>query len=295
MSAGSSLKLALAAEGGSPEAARPGRTRARRPWGAMIAGAVFLIIVLGTVLAPLIAPYEPNQQNLRDMLEPPSGTHWFGTDVLGYDIFTRVLHGGGPPLLVGVSAVLVAMIIGVIAGIAAGSRGGWLDNLLGRIADIQMSIPGLILALLVLVLFGTNLQNVIIVIAIESWPLHFRVVRSHVQSVSQHTYVEASRLAGMGWRRTMIRHIAPSALPLLAVTGTVNFAGAVLTEASLSYLGMGVQPPTADWGVMISDGQTQLGAAWWISVFPGSALLALLLSTQVIGDYLADRFSVASD
>ncbi len=259
--------------------------------GAFAAG-ILLIIVVGVAFAPLLAPYDPLQQNILNMLQPPSSDHLFGTDMLGRDILSRVLWGGMPPLAVGVTATFLAMGFGVCAGIIAGYFGGVPDSLLSRLADIQMSIPGLVLALLVLALFGSSLINLIVVIAIESWPLHFRVVRAHVQSVRQMAYLEAARLALVPTPFLLWRHVLPGAAPLLAVTVSINFATGVLAQAGLSFLGIGVQPPTADWGMMVAEGQTQLSAAWWISAFPGAALLLLLLATQMLGDSLAKRSSI---
>lgn len=259
-----------------------------------LAIAVIIGIVLTTVAAPLLG-MDPYGQDLVRMLVGPSRENPFGTDLLGRDIFARVIWGGGPPLLVGFSAVLAAMLVGVTVGLWAGFRQGLVDAFFSRLADIQLSIPGLILALLILVLLGSSIFNLIIVIALESWPLHFRVVRSHVMAVRNLSFIEAARLAGVSERQIILRHIAPGAIPLLAVTGTANFSQAVLAEAGLSFLGIGVQPPTPDWGMMVAEGQSQLGAAWWVSIFPGAALVIVLLCAQIIGDWLADRFSVRGE
>lgn len=271
------------------------RPRLRGPmseWSSWLAWTVFILMVGAIVAAPLVAPRDPNEQDLIRLLEGPSLEFPMGTDLLGRDLLSRVIWGGGPPLLVGMLAVLLALAIGVTAGVLAGYREGFLDGLISRVADIQMSIPGLALALLVLVMLGSSVTNLVLVIAIESWPLHFRVVRSHVQTVRRHGYIEAAGLAGLTRWQIIRRHVVPSALPILAVTATVNFSHAVLAEAGLSFLGIGIQPPRADWGVMVAEGQSQLGDAWWISVFPGLALLAMLWSVQMIGDHLAARFSV---
>jgi peptide/nickel transport system permease protein len=191
--------------------------------------------------------------------------------------------------------VVAAMLLGTALGLVAGYRQGGVDAVLSRLADIQMSIPGLVLALLILVLFGASITNLIIVIALESWTLHFRVVRSQVMTVRNLAFVEAARLAGISEPAIVVRHILPSALPILAVTGTANFSQALLMEAALSFLGIGVQPPTPDWGTMISEGQAQLASGWWVAMFPGLALVVVLLSAQIIGDWLADRFSVRGE
>jgi peptide/nickel transport system permease protein len=260
----------------------------------LVAVVVLASVVLITILAPLLG-LDPYKQDLLGMLSPPSPTHPFGTDMLGRDMFARVVWGGAPPLFVGCAAVVVAMILGVSLGLLAGYKQGILDAVLSRIADVQMSIPGLILALLILVLFGASITNLIIVIALESWTLHFRVVRSQVMTVRNLAYIEAARLAGIGRLAIILRHIAPSALPILAVTGTANFSHALLMEAALSFLGIGVQPPTPDWGMMVSEGQGQLSGAWWIAIFPGVALVVVMWCAQIIGDWLSDRFSVRGD
>jgi peptide/nickel transport system permease protein len=257
------------------------------------------MLVIATIFALVaVAPVlglNPYQQDLAAMLQPPSAANPFGTDMLGRDLLARVIWGGGPPILVGLLATLAAMVIGVTAGLWAGYRQGAADAFFGRLADIQMSIPGLILALLILALFGSNIFNLIVVIALETWPLHFRVVRSHVMATRNLSFVEAARLAGLRETGIVLRHIAPGTIPLLAVTGTANFSHAVLAEAGLSFLGIGVQPPAPDWGMMVAEGQTQLGDAWWMSIFPGLALVMVLLSVQIIGDWLADRFSVRGE
>lgn len=278
----------------APDRMTPARSRRswrRPPFAALLATGTLGLVVLLTVTAPLTG-LDPYRQDLMRMLQAPDAQHPFGTDLLGRDVLARVVWGGGPPLFVGFAAVLVAMVLGVLAGLVAGYRRGIVDSVLSRLADIQMSIPGLVLALLVLVLLGSSITNLVIVIALESWPLHFRVVRSHVMAVRNLSFVEAARLAGIREHQIIRRHIAPSALPLLAVTATANFSQAVLAEAGLSFLGIGIQPPTPDWGMMVAEGQSQLGAAWWISIFPGLALLVVLWCAQIIGDWLADRFSV---
>lgn len=271
---------------------RPARRKRRWPPFAVLAAALVLALMLGLALAAPWLPVNPTRQDLLAMLLAPDASHPFGTDVLGRDVLARVIWGGRPPLFVGFAAVAVALVLGVMAGLWAGYRQGLADAVLSRLADIQLSIPGLILALLILVLLGPSLFNLVLVIALESWPLHFRVVRSHVMGVRHHAYVEAARLAGLAEVQIIWRHIIPSALPLLAVTATANFSQALLAEAGLSFLGIGVQPPTADWGMMVAEGQSQLAAAWWISVFPGLALVAVLLAAQILGDHLSDRFSL---
>ena len=269
-------------------------TARRPPLAISVALAVLAAIVLATACAPLLG-LDPYKQNLVAMLMPPSLQHPFGTDLLGRDMLARVVWGGIPPLFVGFAATIIAVLLGLGLGLAAGYRQGLTDAVLSRLADVQMSIPGLVLALLILVLFGASITNLIVVIALESWTMHFRVVRSQVMSVRNLAYVEAARLAGISEMAIALKHVLPSALPILAVTGTANFSHALLMEAALSFLGIGVQPPTPDWGVMVSEGQSQLANAWWIAMFPGAALVAVMWCAQVVGDWLADRLSVRGE
>lgn len=267
----------------------PGLARTELRWSLWAAVGFVSIVVVSSVLAPILMPGDPLRQDLAKFMLPPFSdpAHLLGTDFLGRDILTRIVYGARPPLLIGLMSVAVALLIGVPLGLISGLKDGFLDNVIGRISDIQMSIPGIVMALLILALLGKSLVLLSIVIALESWPLHYRVVRSYVQSARNNGYIEAARLSGLTNFRIVIRHFLPGVMPLLAVTATANFAIAVLAEAALSFLGMGVPPPTPDWGVMVSEGQTQLADAWWISIMPGIALSLLLLSMQVIGNHVA--------
>jgi len=277
----------------STSSAAPARRRLP-PLTVTVALVALAAMVVTTFSAPLLG-LDPYKQDLMAMLLPPSPQHPFGTDLLGRDIAARVIWGGIPPLFVGFSAAAAAVLMGLGLGLLAGYRQGLTDSVLSRLADIQMSIPGLVLALLILVLFGASITNLIIVIALESWTMHFRVVRSQVMTVRNLAFVEAARLAGIGEESIVLRHILPSTIPILAVTGTANFSQALLMEAALSFLGIGVQPPTADWGMMVSEGQAQLANAWWVAMFPGIALVAVMWCAQVVGDWLADVYSVRGD
>ncbi len=258
-------------------------------FGLVLAVVLLGLLVLAALLAPWVAPHDPLRQDLMNFMLPPfqSMAHPLGTDFLGRDILSRVIWGARPPILVGTFSVLLALAIGVPLGIISGWRSGPLDMVIGRLADVQMSIPGLVLALLVLAMLGKNLALVTLIIALESWPLHYRVVRSYVQTARNNAYIEAARLAGVGPVGIMLRHYLPGVMSLLAVTATANLATAVLAQSALSYLGMGIAPPTPDLGLMVAEGQTQLAGAWWIAVMPGLALIVLLMSVQVIGNALA--------
>ncbi|SFF39509.1 peptide/nickel transport system permease protein [Actinacidiphila alni] len=266
----------------------------RTPTRMLLIAGPFVIVLLLAVVAPLLAPQSPYEQHLDAISLPPGGGHRLGTDSLGRDVLSRVLYGGRPPALIGIAAVAVALTVGVLLGLMAGYRGGLADAVLSRVADMQLSVPGVVLAIFILTFLGGGLRNVVVVIALESWPLHYRVVRTLTIGTRNRAYVEAARTVGLGQLTILRRHILPAVLPSLAVTATSNFVMAVLTEASLSFLGLGVQPPTPDWGFMISDGRTLIVSAWWISVFPGIGLFLLLLAVQLYGDGLAKSLSLQS-
>lgn len=248
------------------------------------------------VLAPWLAPFDPNKSDLMAILTPPSLTsgHLLGADDLGRDILSRILYGARPVMLVGAIATVLSLVLGATLGIVAGAGPGWLDQFLSRLADVQMTIPGLVLALLALSLFGTRLENLILILAIEAWPLHFRVARGYMQNVRTQGYMEAAWLAGVPAWRSIWRHAVPGLIPLLSVTASISAAAIIMTEAGLSFIGLGVQPPTADWGLMISQGKVQLGSAWWLSIMPAVALGVLLVGVQLLGDALSQKFMVGT-
>ncbi len=255
--------------------------------------AVIAVVVAFAVFAPLAA-FSPTEMDLGATSAAPSlsSGHLFGTDALGRDVFSRAMWGARPPILIALASVALGMFLGVTLGTLAGYTGRWLDQLIGRLADIQVSIPGLVLALVFLALFGTKAINVVAIIAIESWPMYFRVVRSQVLSIRTRGYVEAAKLMGVSTPRLLVRHVLPNSYAVLIVAITINFTGAVLAESSLSFLGLGIQPPTPDWGVMIAEGQSQLGSSWWISLAPGALLVLLLLAFQIIADDFSARHAL---
>ena len=264
----------------------------RSDWALRAAYTALAVVVLLSLCAPLLPLPSPVAADLGSIAAPPSASHWFGTDDLGRDVLSRVLYGGRPPIIIGAASVVISLVIGLLLGVVAGYRAGLLDHVLGRIADIQMSIPGIVLALVFLAIYGTNPVNVTAVIAIESWPLYFRVVRAQSLSVKHAAFVEAAKLAGVrGWR-VLFRHILPSTYSVLVVALTINFTGAVLSESALSFLGVGIQPPSPDWGVMIAEGQAELSTAWWVALAPGAFLIVLLLAFQTIADTLSSRYSL---
>lgn len=271
--------------------------RARLSWRGWLGLTMIAVCLILSILAPWIAPFDPNQSDLFSLRAAPSLTsgHLLGTDDLGRDILSRICYGARPVMLVAVCATAISVVLGALLGIAAGAGSPLVDLVISRLADIQMTIPGLVLALLALSLFGSRLENLILILAIESWPLHFRVARGYMQNARTQGYMEAAWLAGVpGWK-SVWRHVVPGLVPLLSVTATISASVIVMTEAGLSFIGLGIQPPTADWGLMISQGKAQLGAAWWLSIFPALALIVLLVGIQLLGDAFSQKYSTGKE
>ncbi len=258
-------------------------------------GLLLVVLIAGPgLLATWLAPYDPLAQNLQGTLGSPlssdgAGFHLLGTDELGRDVFSRVLHGARLPMLVGSLAVLLGGVTGVLAGAVAGYFGGAVDSILSRIADIQLSVPAILVALGLLAFAGQSVTMLVLVIALTGWPTYFRLIRVQAMSLAARGFVEASVSAGARSPWIIRRHILPNVLSLTAVVAALDFSRAILMEAGLSYLGLGVQPPTPDWGVMVSGGQARIADAWWIAACPGIAVLFLVLGVNMIGDWLADR------
>ena len=264
---------------------------------ALAGSAVLLLIVLACVFAPFITPYDPVASNLADQLQGPSGRHWFGTNQVGQDLFTRVLYGGRISLSIGALAVLLAISIGLVVGSIAGYYGGWIDNILMRVADAMLAIPQLlILIILAQVLRERKLLGfssgsvvpIVLVIGILSWMGVARLVRAAFLSLKEKEFVEAARASGATNGRIMLRHLLPNALSPVIVAASLRVAGAIITESGLSYLGFGVQPPTATWGNMLKDGQYQMTYAPWVAVFPGLMIFITVIAINYIGDGLRD-------
>ncbi|RJQ82050.1 ABC transporter permease [Pseudonocardiaceae bacterium YIM PH 21723] len=247
-----------------------------------------ILLVLAALCAPLIAPHEPNLQNLLTRLQPPGAGHPLGTDQLGRDVLSRLIYGTRISLLVGVSAAVLAGVIGGIAGIVAGFLGGWVDRILMRLADIQLAFPALLLSLAVIGFVGSGLWLVILVLGFTGWVSYARVVRSEVLSLRTRGFVLAAIAIGASGPAIMRRHLLPNVMAPLATIGTLHVGTAIVAEASLSYLGIGVPKQTVTWGSMLADGQLYLGTAWWVAVFPGLALAITVLAVNVLGDALRD-------
>ncbi|MBJ3777503.1 ABC transporter permease [Acuticoccus mangrovi] len=272
---------------------RQKRNRYRSGVQGIVGLALMGMVIIPVIFAPLIAPYSPTALNLSNVLAGPmTGGHILGTDQLGRDLLSRVLYGGRVPLIVVTAAVLLASIVGVVLGMTAGYLGGWIDQAVSRFADIQLSIPSLLLALVMLAFAGSSLTTLILVIALGSWPAQFRIVRAQSISLRKMPFVEAAVVGCVPAHAILRRHFLPNVMPMVVVTATLSLSAGLLIVASLGFLGLGIRPDTPDWGAMIAIGQTQLGRSWLLAVAPGVALLLLLLGVQLVGDWLADRFSV---
>jgi peptide/nickel transport system permease protein len=245
--------------------------------------------------APLIAPYDPNAQNLLGRLKPPGTTsrafhYWLGSDELGRDLLTRLIHGARVSLAVAFTAALLSGTVGVVLGMLAGYLRGWVEVLVMRVVDIFLSVPAILLAIITVAVLGPGLVNVIVVLALTRWPRYARVAYGQTLSIANTPYVRLATLMGAGPLRILFRHVLPNILGAVTVVATLEFGLMVLFEAGLSFLGLGVQPPTASWGSMLSTGRNYLANAWWIATFPGMCLFTLVLSINMIGDALRDRF-----
>lgn len=258
---------------------------------AILAGVLFCAI-----LGDFLTPVSPTKYQLGKTFAPPfwdakgSVSHLLGTDNMGRDIFSRLIAGARISVLVVLTAIGIAGLIGTTIGLVSGYAGGRVDSVLMRVVDVQLAIPFILLALILVAVLGASLRNVIIVIAVSGWPSYARVVRSEVLSIKQRDFVALARVAGCGRLRIVARHIFPQVVNTLIVLSTLQVGTVMIFEASLSFLGLGVQPPTPSWGLMLADGRNYLSTAWWISAFPGLVILFTCLSANLLGDWLRDRF-----
>ena len=254
-----------------------------------LAGIVIVIaLLLMTVFAPLIAPGSPYAQDLTARLLPPSAQHWFGTDELGRDTFTRVIHGGRVTLGIVVLVAIIVAPLGLMIGIAAGYFGGILDTVLMRIADVFLAFPRLILALAFVAALGPGIENAVIAIALTSWPPYARVARAETLTLRESDFISAIRLHGASPLRILLRHVMPLCLSSVIIRVTLDMAGIILTAAGLGFLGLGAQPPMPEWGAMVSSGREFLLDQWWVATIPGIAIFVVSLGFNLLGDGLRD-------
>ncbi len=259
----------------------------RRP--VAVGGLIVIVVFIGVaIFAPLIAPYDPVATSWTAIRKAPSLLHWMGTDENGRDVLSRVVFGARASLLAGVVSVVIAAGIGVPAGLLAGFAGGWIDSVLSRIVDAMLACPFLILAIALAAFLGPNLTNAMIAIGVSTAPRFMRVARAATLDASSNDYVEAARAIGNpGWR-VAIRHVLPNIVPPVMVQGTLAIAAAIIAEASLSFLGLGQQPPDPSWGSMLNSAQRFLSQAPWLAIFPGLAIFLCVLSFNLVGDGLRD-------
>ena len=255
---------------------------------------VVLLVVLSAVAGPWLLPWDAATQDLPNRLQGPTWRHWFGLDELGRDILARVLLGARVSLLVGIVVVGVSSIVGMIVGAISGYYGGRIDQAIGRVMDVLMAFPGMLLAIALVAFLGPSLTNVVIALAVIGWVGYARLVRGQVLRAREFEYVVAARALGAGTIRVLARHVVPSALPPVLVQATLGMAGAILSEAALSFLGLGVQPPTPSWGTMINGGRVHLLDAAHLTIFPGLFLAVVVLGFNFLGDGLRDAIDPKS-
>jgi peptide/nickel transport system permease protein len=257
-----------------------------------IALAILALVIVAAVAGPWVTPFSPTAQNLANRLAPPfapgDGVSVLGADALGRDILSRIIAGARVSLVVAAAAVFLSGVIGVVLGVIAGMSRGWLGALIMRVADIQFSIPYLILALALVAVVGPGLINIVIVLGVSGWVPYARTARAHVLQLRELEFIEASRSIGTSDFRIVLRHMLPHVLGVVGVIATIESARVIITEASLSFLGLGVPIGTATWGVMIADGRNYLGTAWWVSALPGLAIVITVVALNIVGDWLSD-------
>lgn len=279
------------------EEAPPPRRRSRlratlaRDRKAQVGLVVLALFVFGAVFAPWLTPFDPNEMTL-DMMGGLSWEHPLGTDDLGRDLLSRILHGARVSLFIGVATVAIALAIGVTLGLLAGYFGGWADLVIMRYIDLQWAFPNFIIAVYLVAVFGTGLVNVIVAVALAFVDDFARVARALALQLRESQYVDAARVMGFGHGRILAKHILPNAVAPIIVQATVSVSYAILGEATLSFLGLGVEATTPTWGLILAEGRGFISRAWWLGVFPGLAIMLVVLSINFLGDWLRDAFDV---
>lgn len=262
----------------------------------LIGWAVLLVILLGALSTFVLDLPDPTRGSLAARLKPPSfdflsfASHPLGTDQLGRDMLSRILYGSRVTLMVAAGAVAVGGLVGVTLGMISGYAGGWTDRILMRIVDMQLAVPLILLALIVIAAVGPSLQNLVLVLALTSWIRYARLVRGQVLSLREREFVLSARAIGAPPAAVLAAHILPNILTPVLIIGTLELSRVILLEASLSFLGLGVQPPSPSWGRMLAEGRTYIATAWWVTTFPGIAIVLAVLSVNFVGDWLRDYF-----
>ena len=255
----------------------------------LVAFGVIAAVALAAVAAPVIMPYDPDATDAERALEAPSGRHWLGTDLYGRDQLTRIVYAGRVDLLVALAATAIALSLGAVLGAVSGYRGGWLDQLLMRVIDTIQAFPSFILAMGIAAALGNSVTNIVIAIAITHVPIYGRLIRGEMLRIREMEYAEAARTVGNRQRRIIFHHLLPNCFPPVIVQATLAMGFAILTVAALSYIGLGIRPPTSEWGAMTAEGAGYIvSGEWWIFLFPGVAIMATVLSFNLVGDALRD-------
>lgn len=256
---------------------------------------VLLIVVVAAITAPIISPYDPGKQDITMRLTPPAwqdggaSSHLLGTDALGRDMLSRIIYGSRISLLVGLSAVIVQGLIGVTLGLIAGYYGGRVDSVIMRVTDLQYALPFLVLAVAVMAVLGPSLRNVILVLGITGWVYYARIVRAEVLALRGREFIEAAESIGATSRRLMLRHILPNVMTSIIVVGSLQVARMIISEASLSFLGLGVPPSIPTWGGMVAEGRTYVATSWWVAGLAGAAIFITVMAVNLVGDWLRDE------
>jgi peptide/nickel transport system permease protein len=250
---------------------------------------LFTLIFLAALIGPYIVPYDPLASNTAVALKSPSAQHWFGTDQIGRDVFSRVIVATRLDFVIAISSVILVFLIGGLAGVAAGFFGGWTDRIVGRLADTIMAFPLFVLAMGIVAALGNTVQNIVIATAIVNFPLYARIARSEANVRREAGFVQAARLSGNGEVRILLTQILPNILPIMIVQMSLTMGYAILNAAGLSFIGLGVRPPTAEWGIMVAEGAAfMVSGEWWIAFFPGLALMIAVFCFNLLGDGLRD-------
>lgn len=279
---------------------RPGRMRRRLIWRSLkqsrlaLTGLLLLIVMVTlSILAPVLAPYNPAKSDIRNRLKPPSwslepGSHFLGTDNVGRDILSRVLYGGRVSIFVGIAAVTLGGLLGTVLGVTAGYFRGTAEGIIMRLVDIQLAFPSILFAVAIMAVLGASVLNVVVVLSLTSWATYCRVARSQTLSLRENEFIHAARSIGTRDRVIILRHILPNALSPLIVIASFGVAMAIINEAALSFLGVGVPTAIPTWGGMLGEGREYLRIAWWFSTFPGIALVLTVFGVNVLGDWVRD-------
>lgn len=255
----------------------------RHPWGLYIAGAYLALVLVSAFWPQLISDVDPTHQNLLQVNKAPSAEHIAGTDYLGRDVFSRIIYGARYSLLIGIGATAISAVVGIIIGVTSGITAKWVDTALMRFVDIIASFPAILLALVVIALIGPGLTNLIIALGVSHIPSYARVVRAQTLQVIRSGYVEQARTLGLSRLRLTLRHVLPNALGVVPVLATIGLGGAIIGAAALSFIGMGPQPPTPEWGAILSESRSYLRVAWWTGIFPGIALTLTVITSTILG------------